>query len=293
MRRTMMFVPGNNPGMLLNADVYGADALILDLEDAVAPGEKDAARVLVRNALRAFDYGSAEIIIRINPLGTPFIEDDIRAVVPLKPAMIMPTKVAGAEDIHAVSAMILEAERANGLPEGSVGLIPLLETAMGIENAYHIATADPRVKAIFLGAEDLSSDLQAIRSKENHEILYARGRVVMAARAAGVDCYDTPFTDVNDDEGLAQDAAFARAIGFTGKAVISPRHVPAVNEAFSPSEQDIAYAREVMAVIEEGERLGRGAVSLRGKMIDKPIVDRARRVLDAAEALGLGGYEHE
>ena len=175
MRRSMMFVPGNNPGMLLNADVYGADSLILDLEDAVAPGEKDAARVLVRNALRAFDYGSAEVIIRINPLGTPYIEDDIRAVVPLKPALIMPTKVAGAEDIHAVSAMILAAERENGLPEGSVGLIPLLETALGIENAYQIATADPRVKAIFLGAEDLSSDLQAIRSTAGDEILYARG----------------------------------------------------------------------------------------------------------------------
>ncbi len=155
-----------------------------------------------------------------------------------------------------------------------------------------MAASDPRVKAIFLGAEDLSSDLQAIRSTKGDEILYARGRVVVAARAAGVDVYDTPFTDVNDDEGLEKDAHFARALGFTGKAAISPRHVAAINAAFSPSEEEITYAREVMAAIEEGERMGRGAVSLRGKMIDKPIVDRAQRVLDAAEALGLGG-NHE
>ena len=289
MRRSMLFVPGNNPGMLLNADVYGADALILDLEDAVAPLEKDAARTLVCHALKALPYKGVEVVVRLNPLDTAYIRDDIRAVVPLRPALLMPTKVASAEQVRAVSALLLQAERESGVPEGSVGLLPLLETAQGIENAYQIATADPRVKAIFLGAEDLTSDLQAIRSKEGAEILYARGRVVMAARAAGIDAYDTPFTDVNDEEGLYTDASFARALGFSGKASISPRHVPAINEVFSPSEQEIRYAREVMEAIAEGERLGRGAVSLRGKMVDKPIVDRARRVLEAAEALGLGG----
>lgn len=289
----MLFVPGNSPGMLLNADVYQADAVILDLEDAVAPNQKDAARVLVRRALKDLPYAGVEIIVRINPLGSGFTEEDIAAMVPLRPSLLMPTKVASAEDIHQISAMVSKVEETSGLPAGSVGLVPLLETAAGIENAYAVAVADPRVKAIFLGAEDLSSDLQAVRSKEGAEILYARGRVVVAARAANVDCYDTPFTDVNDEEGLRQDAEFARSLGFTGKAAISPRHVQAINEAFSPSEGEILYAREVMEVIAEGERLGKGAVSLRGKMIDKPIVDRARRVLEAAEALGLGGHEHE
>lgn len=289
MRRSMLFIPGNNPGMLLNADVYGADALILDLEDAVAPLEKDAARTLVAGALKNLPYQGVEIIVRVNPLGTPFIEEDIRAIVPLKPQMLMPTKVSGPKDVLAVAEMLDKEEAAQGVEPGSIGLIPLLETAQGIENAYAIACSHKRVRAIFLGAEDLTSDLQAIRSKEGPEILYARGRVVMAARAAGIDCYDTPFTDVNDEEGLYQDAQFARALGFTGKASISPRHVPAINEVFSPSLADIEYAREVMAAIAEGERLGRGAVSLRGKMIDKPIVDRARRVLEAARALGLGG----
>ena len=289
----MLFVPGNNPGMLLNADIYGADALILDLEDAVAPGEKDAARILVRGALTSWDYAGCEIIIRINPLGSGYTLEDIRAVVPLKPAMLMPTKVSDAKDIEMISSMMAEAERDHGMPEGTVGLLPLIETAVGVENAYGIATADPRVKAIFLGAEDLSSDLQAVRSKENIEIIYARGRMVMAARAAGVDVYDTPFTDTNDDEGLRLDAEHARALGFTGKAVISPRHVEAVNAAFTPTEREIFYAREVLDVIEEGKRRGLGAVSLRGKMIDKPIVDRAERILAVARALGLGGADHE
>ena len=289
----MLFVPGNNPGMLLNADIYGADALILDLEDAVAPGEKDAARILVRGALTAYDYAGCEIIIRINPLGSGYTEEDIRAVVPLKPAMLMPTKVSSAKDIEIISAMMAEAERDHGMPEGTVGLLPLIETAIGVENAYGIATADPRVKAIFLGAEDLSSDLQAVRSKENIEIIYARGRMVMAARAAGVDVYDTPFTDTNDEEGLRLDAEHARALGFTGKAVISPRHVEAVNAAFTPTEREITYAREVLDVIEDGKKRGLGAVSLRGKMIDKPIVDRAERILAVARALGLGGADHE
>lgn len=289
MRRTMLFIPGNSPAMLLNADIHQSDAVILDLEDAVAPGEKDAARMLVRNAIQSLDYGKTEIIVRVNPLDTDYIRGDLEAIVPLKPDLIMSTKVSDAEYIHQVDQMMNEIEEKHGIPVGTVGLIPLLETAEGIENAYSIAKSSKRVKALFLGAEDLSTDLQAIRSKKSDEILYARGRIVLAARAAGVEVYDTPFTDVNDDEGLLQDATFARSIGFTGKASISPRHVSAINEVFSPSLEDITYAQEVMEAIEEGKRQGKGAVSLRGKMIDKPIVDRARKVLEAARELGLGG----
>lgn len=292
MRRTMLFIPGNSPAMLLNADIHQSDAIILDLEDAVAPDQKDAARILVRNAIQSLDYGKTEIIVRINPLDTEYIRGDLEAVVPLKPHLIMPTKVSDAEYIRQVVEMMDEIEEKHGIPVGTVGLIPLLETAEGIENAYSIAKSSKRIKALFLGAEDLSTDLQAIRSKKSDEILYARGRIVLAARAAGIEVYDTPFTDVNDDEGLLQDATFARSIGFTGKASISPRHVTMINEVFSPSLADIAYAQEVMEVIEEGKRQGKGAVSLKGKMIDKPIVDRARKVLEAARELGLGGV-HE
>ena len=287
MRRSMLFIPGNSPAMLLNADVHGADAIILDLEDAVSPSEKDAARVLVRNAVRALGYAGTEIIIRVNPVDTAFCREDMETVVPLRPSLVMPTKVADENTVLAFAKMLDELEAKHGVPAGSIGLIPLLETAEGIENAYRIAKASPRVKALFLGAEDLSADLRARRTKEGREIAYSSGRILHAARAAGVDAYDTPFTDVNDDEGMEADAALARDLGFTGKAAISPRHIEAINRAFSPSEKEIEYAREVLEAIEEGRRQGKGAVSLHGKMIDKPIVDRAKRVLEMAEALGV------
>ena len=291
MRRSLLFIPGNNPGMLMGADMHGADAVIFDLEDAVAPTEKDAARILVRNAMRAMPDLGVEVVVRVNPLATDYFIKDIQTMVPLRPALIMPTKVASAEDVAHISAAVAAAEQANGMPEGSIGLLPLLETAQGIENAFAIADCDLRVKGLLLGAEDLSSDLQAIRSKQGVEILYARGRIVMAARAAGVEVYDTPFTDVNDAEGMAEDARLARALGFSGKAVISPRHVEAVNAAFTPTEDEIIYAREVMLAIAEAQQQGRGAISLRGKMVDKPIVDRAQRVLATAQQLGLEGSD--
>jgi citrate lyase subunit beta/citryl-CoA lyase len=289
MIRSLLFIPGNNPAMLQNADIHGADALILDLEDAVAVREKDSARRLVRRAIMALDFGGTPLVIRVNPAGSPYLEDDLAAMVPLAPCFLMPTKVNNANDIQRLSARMAEIETANGLEIGAVGLIPLIETALGVENAFQIAASSPRVKGLFLGAEDLTSDLGAARSKGGQEIFYARGRMVMAAKACGIPVYDTPFTDVNDDEGLETDAAFAKSLGFDGKAAISPRHVASINQAFSPSLMEIAYARDVMAAIREGEAAGLGAVSLRGKMIDKPIVDRARRVLQAAEQLGLGG----
>ena len=291
MIRSLLFVPGNNPAMLQNASIHGADALILDLEDAVAVREKDSARALVRRAVKALDFSGIPLVIRINPAGSPYLEDDLLAMVPLAPGFLMPTKVSGAGDIARLSARMAQIEAEHGMKAGGIGLIPLIETALGVENAFQIAGCDPRVRGMFLGAEDLTSDLGAKRSKEGQEILYARGRMVMAAKACGIPMYDTPFTDVDDEAGLEADALFAKSLGFDGKAAISPRHVAAINQVFSPSLADIAYAREVMAAIREGEAAGLGAVSLRGKMIDKPIVDRARRVLQAAEQLGLGGED--
>ncbi len=292
MIRSLLFIPGNNPGMLLNADVHGADAIILDLEDAVSPDQKDAARILVRNAVKALSYNT-QLVIRVNPLGTPFYEDDLKAVVPLRPDFIMPTKVDGEEYIKDLDERLTALEKENGLTEGQVKIIPLIETAEGIENAFRIAKASGRIFGLFLGAEDYSADLRAHRTKEGDEILYARGRILNAARAASVEAFDTPFTDVNDEEGLEKDAFLAREMGFSGKAAISPRHVSGINKAFSPTKAEIDYANEVLMAIEEGIRLGKGAVSLRGKMIDKPIVDRAKRVVETAKILGLGGSENE
>ncbi len=288
MRRSMLFLPGNTPNIIQNGEILGADAVILDLEDAVAPTEKDSARILVRNAIKYMGFGKCEVIVRINAIDTAFWQKDLDAIIPVRPSLIMPPKTSCAADVLAVDAYITQLEEKLGLENGTVGLIPLIETALGVENAYQIASACKRVRAIFLGGEDLTADLRCKRTKEGHEIAYARSRMVVAARAAGVEVYDTPFTDVNDDEGIYVDAQYAKSLGFTGKSAISPRHVKAINEVFSPSMKDIEYAYEVMEAIRIGKEQGKGAVSLRGKMIDAPIVARAQQTIDAAIALGLG-----
>jgi citrate lyase subunit beta/citryl-CoA lyase len=285
MRRSMLFMPGNNSGMLLNADALGADSVILDLEDAVSPQEKDSARILVRNALKYLGYKGCEVIIRINSIDTDFWKSDLDEIIPMKPDMIMPPKVSSGMDIKVIENYMGEVERRHGI-EKKISLIPLIETALGVENAFEIASSSKRIKAIFLGGEDLTADLRCKRTKRGDEISYSRGRMVMAARAAGIDVYDTPFTDVEDEEGLRLDAEFAKGLGFTGKACISPRHVQSVNEVFSPTLEEIEYAKEVMEIIQVAKEQGKGAISLRGKMIDAPIVERARQTLEAAKALG-------
>ena len=273
--------------MIINGDSLGADSIILDLEDAVSPDEKDSARLLVRSALKDMGFKGVEITVRINSIDTDYWKHDLDAIIPLRPHLIMPPKASCAEDIRTVDAYIAEVEQRNGIEVGTVKLIPLIETALGVENAYQIASACPRVAAIFLGGEDLTADLRCKRTKGGNEIDSARKRLVMAARAAGVDVYDTPFTDVNDDEGIEVDAEYAKSLGFTGKSAIAPRHVKVINAVFSPSEKDIEYAKLVFEAIRIGKEQGKGAVSLRGKMIDKPIVERARQTLAAAKQLGL------
>ena len=291
MRRSMLFLPGNTPNILVNGGYLGADAVIFDLEDAVSPDEKDAARILVRNAISFLDLGRCEVIVRINSLDTDFWRRDLDAIVPYRPNWIMLPKTARAADVQQADEYLAQLEEKLGWERNTVRLMPLIETALGVENAFAIATAASRVGALFLGAEDLTADLQCKRTKASREIEYARSRLVVAARAAGVDVYDTPFTDVNDAEGMEADALSAKALGFTGKASISPRHVEIINRVFSPTLAEIDYAYEVLAVIEQGKAQGKGAVSLRGKMIDAPIVSRARQTIAAAEALGLGKGE--
>ena len=292
MRRSMLFLPGNNPNMLINGNCLGADSVIFDLEDAVSPEEKDAARILVRNTMRYMDFRGCEIIVRINSIDTPYWQKDIDAILPYMPGLILLPKTGSAADVLAADAYITAAEEKLGIKAGTVGLMPLIETALGVENAFAIASAADRVKALFLGAEDLTADLQCKRTKEGREIEYARTRLVMAARAAGVDVYDTPFTDVNDDEGIEIDAMLAKSLGFSGKASISPRHVDVINRVFSPTLPEIDYAYEVMEAIALAKKQGKGAIALRGKMIDAPIVTRAQRTIAMAEALGLARREN-
>ena len=281
MRRSMLFLPGNNPNMLINGNCVGSDAVIFDLEDAVAPAQKDAARILVRNTLKYMDFRGCERIVRINSIGTPYWKEDLKQILPYKPDLILLPKTETAEDVCKVDDFMTELG-------SETGLMALIETAWGVENAFQIATASPRLKALFLGAEDLTADLRCKRTKEGREIEYARHRLVVAARAAGVDVYDTPFTDVNDDEGIVTDATYAKSLGFTGKASISPRHVEVINAVFSPTQKEIDYAYEVMEAIALAKKQGKGAIALHGKMIDAPIVDRAMQTISMAEALGLG-----
>lgn len=273
--------------MIINASCLGADAVIFDLEDAVAPAEKDAARILVRNTLRYTDLSGCDVVVRINSVDTDYWKSDLDLIIPECPNVILLPKSTTPDDVLMADAYMSEVEKKSGLKNGAVALMPLIETALGVENAYAIASASDRVCALFLGAEDLTADLRCKRTKEGREIEYARQRLVVAARAAGVDVYDTPFTDVNDDEGIIVDATLAKSLGFTGKASISPRHVEVINQIFSPTLAEIEYAYEVLDAIALAKKHGKGAVSLYGKMIDAPIVARAEQTIAMAEALGL------
>ncbi|MBP2626801.1 MAG: Citryl-CoA lyase [Firmicutes bacterium] len=283
LRRSMLFIPGNNPGMLQNGGVFGADSVILDLEDAVAPSEKDAARFLIAHALRTVDYGCSEKVIRINPLDT-FAAEDIKAVVPCHPDAILVPKVESAEDIHTAVQMIAAAEQPDQTP---VKIIALLETPRGILEAYNIAKADPRVVALALGAEDYTAGLGAMRTKEGTEIFTARTILVNAAAAAGVQSIDTPYTDANDEEGLLADTELAKRLGFKGKLSINPRQIDVIHSVFNPSISDIDWAEQVIHAIRKAEAEGSGVASLNGKMVDLPIVNRAERILHLARLLGL------
>jgi citrate lyase subunit beta/citryl-CoA lyase len=285
LRRTMLFIPGNNPGMLQNGGLFGADAVILDLEDAVAPQEKDAARWLVAEALRNVAYGSSEKVVRINPLDT-FGVQDIQAIVPCQPDVLLVPKVERVEDIEAVTALVVQAEKAGQTP---VQLIALLETSLGIAQAHQIAQTKGRLVALALGAEDYTAGLGATRTKEGREIFTARSLVINAAAAAGIQSLDTPFTDANDEAGLYQDTLKGKELGFKGKLAINPRQLDVIHSVYNPTLATIEWAGEVVQAIRKAEAEGSGVASLHGKMVDAPIVARAEQILELAKRLGMEG----
>ncbi|MIX29358.1 CoA ester lyase [Salmonella enterica subsp. enterica serovar Livingstone] len=279
--RTLLFLPGNNPGMLQNGGVFGADAVILDLEDAVSPEEKDAARHLVKSALHNVNYRKSKTLVRINPLNCGG-KDDIAAVVPESPDAILLPKAETAGEICQAVSLIEQTEYTGQRP---VRIIPLLETPLGIIQAYTIATAHPRVWALSFGAEDYTAALGAVRTPEGNEIFQARTLVIAAAAAAGIDAIDTPFTDAQDEDGLLKDTRLARDLGFRGKLTINPRQVDSIHQVFTPDEADIYWARRVLHAINEARTQGTGVIALDGKMIDAPIVLRAERILMLAGCL--------
>lgn len=282
----MMFVPGNNPGMMADAHIYGPDSIMLDLEDSVTMTEKDTARLLVYNALKTIDYGDTEMVVRINPLNTPYGKKDIEAVVKAGADVIRMPKTETAEEVREVEREIEKVEKELGCL-GRTKIMAAIESALGVVNAYDIATASPRMMGIALGAEDYCANLKTQRTPEGDELRLARETIVVAARAAGIDALDTVYSNLNDMETFRKEVEFIHRLGFDGKSIINPRQIEVVNEVFAPSQKAIEKARTIIAAIKEAEKKGSGVIAVNGKMVDRPVVIRAQRTIDLAKASGI------
>ena len=282
----MMFVPGNNPGMMQDAHIYGPDSIMLDLEDSVTMAEKDAARLLVYNALKSIDYGDTEMVVRINPLSTPYGRKDVEAVVKAGVDVIRMPKTETAEEVRELEAEIEKVEAQLGCV-GRTQIMAAIESALGIVNAYEIATASKRMMGIALGAEDYTANLKTPRSRSGAELLLARETIVVAARAAGIACFDTVFSNLDDMEAFRAEVELIKTLGFDGKSIINPRQIEVVNEVFAPTQKDIDKALRIVAAIKEAQAKGSGVIAVNGKMVDRPVVIRAERIISLAVASGI------
>ena len=281
-----MFVPGNNPGMMSDAFIYGPDSIMLDLEDSVTMAEKDAARLLVHNALKSINYGNTEMVVRINPLNTPFGKKDVEAVVTAGVHVIRMPKTETAEEVVELEEEIEIVEKRLGCV-GRTQIMAAIESTKGIINAYAIATASKRMMGIALGAEDYCANLKTQRTTTGEELLLARETIVVAARAAGIDALDTVFSNLNDMETFRKEVELIKHLGFDGKSIINPRQIEIINEIFTPTQKDIDKAKAIMGAIKEAEAKGSGVIALNGKMIDKPVVIRAQRTIELAISAGV------
>ncbi len=304
--RSLLFVPGNRANMLEKALGFAPDAYVPDMEDSVPAEEKANARDVTASFLARLATTGRLVVPRVNSIDSGLMEEDLEAVVVgLKPGLIQLLgrlqavvgphifgvsvgKVRSADDIKYIAAVIERLERRAGVQPGGTRLVPWLEVARAIVNAYEICVASPRIVGVAFGAEDFTNDMGIPRTEDDSEVAYPRSVVCVAARAADVLALDTPYFGFRDPEGLRKNALAARRQGFKGKFAIHPAQVDIINEAFSPSEEEIQYARRVVAAFDEAERQGRGSTSLDGKVIDVPVVKRARQVLEVAKALGRG-----
>ncbi|MFY9842848.1 MAG: aldolase/citrate lyase family protein [Terriglobales bacterium] len=284
LRRSRLYLPGSEPKYYINALFHEPDAVILDLEDSVHRAEKDVARILVRNALRAVDFGSCERMVRINQL--PLGLEDLAEVVAENPDLILIPKVEEPEQVREVDRMIAEIKGRNGIVR-PIWIMPIVESAQGVENAFVIATASENIAALTIGLEDYTADLGVVKTMEGRESHYARSRVVNAARAAGVQAIDSVFSDVADLDGLRRWGEASRAAGFEGMGCIHPGQIRVIHEAFEPTAIEIEKARKVVAAFEEAQTKGLAVVSLGSKMIDPPVVQRALKLVERAKAMGV------
>lgn len=281
LRRSRLYLPGGEPKFMINAGLHRPDAVILDLEDSVHPNHKHAARYLVRNAIRCVDFGGAEIMVRINQ-GALGLED-LDVVVPEGPDLVLIPKTETADQVRSVAERI-----AKLAPRGRpVWLMPILESALGVENAFEIARAHESVVALTIGLEDYTADLGVVKTEGGTESLFARMRLVNAARAAGLQAIDSVYGNVADLDGLATWAAASRGLGFEGMGCVHPRQIAPIHAAFDPSPVEIEKALRIEEAFRAAEAAGRGVVSLGSRMIDPPVVLRARRLVERARAAGL------
>lgn len=272
--RTILFMPGNIPAMIQNAGVLGADSVILDLEDSVSLSEKDSARALVKECVKFIDFSNVHLVIRINPLDTEYGLEDLDMIACLNISSIMIPKV-DEDSVKKVDEFLKNINR-------DIRIIPLIETAYGIENVYEIIKASHRVEAVLLGGEDLTADMGIKRTRDGNELFYARNKVATACRACRIGAIDTPFTDVEDVEGLKLDTINAKKLGMTGKSAINPRQVNIINKIYMPTLEEIYYAKRVIEAMNIAKKENKGVFSLDGKMIDAPIISRALNILETA-----------
>ncbi|MBE0571008.1 MAG: HpcH/HpaI aldolase/citrate lyase family protein [Ignavibacteriaceae bacterium] len=279
LRRSRLYLPGNEPKFFVNAGLHSPDGIILDLEDSVAPSEKDAAQLLVRNALRSVDFYSAERMVRINQL--PKGVDDLKFIVPHNVNVILVPKCESAEQIHQLEKEV-EKLRKQHKVENPIYFMPIIESALGVIKAFEIASASKYNCALAIGLEDYTADIGTQRTNEGRESIFARQMLVNAAKAASIQAIDTVFSDVADMEALRESVIEAKSLGFEGKGCIHPRQIKVVHEAFAPTEQEIEKAKKIVLAFEEAEKKGLGVVSLGSKMIDPPVVKRAVKTIDLA-----------
>ena len=278
LRRSMLFVPGSNAAMLSNSFIYKPDSIMFDLEDAVALKEKDSARLLVAHALQHPLYQEIETVVRVNPLDSEFGLLDLNAVVRAGVDVVRMPKTETTQDVVDMDNAITDIEKACGREVGSTKMLAAIESPLGITQANQIATASKRLIGIALGAEDYVRNLKTERSPEGIELLFARCSILQAARAAGIQAFDTVYSNANNEEGFLKEAALIKQLGFDGKSLINPRQIELLHNLFAPTQKDVDQAKRIIEAAEEAEKQGSGVVSLNGKMIDgaKLVLERAK-----------------
>jgi citrate lyase beta subunit len=286
-RRALLFMPGDDRRKIEKGASLGADSIIMDLEDGVALSQKAAARSTAAAALRELQFGRTEKLVRLNAVSSPFWQDDIGETIAAMPDGYVLPKVESPDDVRMISSVVTAAEARYGWPEGSIRLLAIIETARGVVNLREIAESDPHLDALIFGAEDLAGDIGATRTPDGWEVFYARSAVVIHAKAASLQAIDTPFVDLNDMAALTADAHRALVMGYTGKLAIHPRQVEPIQQAFTPTAEEITRAKRLMDAHAAHQAAGSGVFELDGKMVDMPMVRAAESMLARARAAGI------